>query len=193
LPSRPPAERSLYKFRPLAEGDRTELEAFACGDEDLDDFIRTDALRYQAHRTAQTYLAHHDARLVGYVALMADAVILTSGERRKLKAPSVEGLGHQDPEYVPAVKVARLAVCATFRESNSGTGTELVRIACLLALQASRSIGCRLLTVDAYAEAVGFYEGLGFVHNSAKQYRERDRPSMRLDLFANEVQSWIFE
>ena len=115
------------------------------------------------------------------------------GERRKLAAPEVERLGHQDPEYVPAIKVARLAVCKDFRAVSSGTGRELVRFACWLGLRASRAIGCRLVTVDAYPDAVRFYEEIGFGHNSAKPYKERARPSMRLDLFAPDVQGWLLE
>ena len=100
-------------------------------------------------------------------------------------------LADSDPQYVPAIKIARLAVCKDFRAGNSGTGRELVRLACWLGLAASRAMGCRLVTVDAYPDAVPFYEDIGFVHNSAGPYKGNTRPSMRLDLFSPEIHGWL--
>ena len=51
-------------------------------------------------------------------------------------------------------------------------------------------VGCRLLTLDAYAESIAFYERLGFVRNQAKAYEGKAHPSMRLDLFAPAVPAW---
>jgi hypothetical protein len=51
--------------------------------------------------------------------------------------------------------------------------------------------GCRLLTLDAYPESMGFYEHLGFVRNLDKTYAERNHPSMRLDLFAPVPPTWL--
>jgi hypothetical protein len=64
-----------------------------------------------------------------------------------------------------------------------GTGTALVHIALAIAADLSERIGCRLLTLDAYPDSVGFYESLGFTRNRAKAYREREHASMRLDVF----------
>jgi hypothetical protein len=57
--------------------------------------------------------------------------------------------------------------------------------------QTAERAGCRLLTVEAYPEAVAFYDRLGFLRNRSKEYRERTHPSMRLDLFANAMPGWL--
>jgi GNAT superfamily N-acetyltransferase len=182
----------LCKFRVLSERDAEAVTAFSCGNADLDDFLRSDALRYQAHHVATTYLGIYEDRTVGYVTLMADAVILSSRERKQLRAPNSTPLGYDDHPVIPALKVARLGACQEFRTDFSGCGHALVRFACWQALMASRSFGCRLVTVDAYPEAIEFYERIGFARNRAKPYKDRERPSMRFDLFAPEVQDWLY-
>jgi hypothetical protein len=92
------------RVRLVAEADLPLLATFACGEPDLDDFLRSDALRLQAHRVVRTYLAFHETVLVGYMALLADAVVLETKERKRL------ALGSHDHPIVPALKIARLAV-----------------------------------------------------------------------------------
>jgi hypothetical protein len=60
------------------------LPPFARGDEDLDDFLRTDALRLQAQRVASTYLAFFESSWWATFALLADAVALETKERKAL-------------------------------------------------------------------------------------------------------------
>jgi hypothetical protein len=67
----------------------------------------------------------------------------------------------------------------------------LMRFAADRAYSIADSAGCRLLTVDAYPDAITFYESLGFLRNKAKAYREREHPSMRFDLFAPEPPRWL--
>jgi ribosomal protein S18 acetylase RimI-like enzyme len=171
-------------FHALGEEDAEDLGAFRSGDADLDDFLRTDALRLQAAGTARTYLARDQGVLVGFVSVLSDSVILETRERRAL------ALRSGDHPVVPALKVGRLAVSDPFRAANRGTGVALVRFAFDLATAMSQKVGCRLLTVDAYPASAAFYERLGFVRNRAKEYRERARPSMRLDLRVQPLPSW---
>lgn len=125
----------------------------------------------------RTYLALDGAgALVGYVALMSDAIVLQTGEKKKLH------LSSQDHPVVPALKVARVAVATAMQ--RSGAGHVLMRFAAATGFAVAEKVGCRLLTLDAYPDAVPFYEKLGFIRNRSKEYRERNHPSMRLDLFA---------
>ena len=78
-----------------------------------------------------------------------------------------------------------------FRATHRGGGESLVRYAHAKALDLAEQVGCRLLTLDAYASSIPFYERLGFVRNQAKVYEGKGHPSMRLDLFAREVPAWI--
>ncbi len=58
-------------------------------------------------------------------------------------------------------------------------------------LRFADQVGCRLITLDAYPESIAFYERLGFARNRSKAYREREHPSMRLDLYAPIPPLWV--
>jgi GNAT superfamily N-acetyltransferase len=173
------------EIRRVQAFDQAELGTFECGDDDLNGFLRDDALRLQERNTVVTYLALYDGELAGYVSLMVDAIVLETKERKSLR------LNHADHPVLPALKIARLATAKVFRETNAGLGTMLMRFAADRAYSIADSAGCRLLTVDAYPDAITFYESLGFLRNKAKAYREREHPSMRFDLFAPEPPSWL--
>jgi GNAT superfamily N-acetyltransferase len=172
------------RVRLVVEADVPLLATFTCGESDLDDFVRSDALRLQGHRVVRTYLAFHEDVLVGYMALLTDAVVLETKERKRL------ALGSHDHPIVPALKIARLGVAEAVRATHSGVGTALVQVALAMALDVAQRVGCRLLTVDAYAGAIVFYERLGFVPNRAKPYQGREHPSMRLDVFPPTPRPW---
>jgi hypothetical protein len=118
-----PANPLSIKIRPL--GQAHSLGHFDCGVEDLDEFLRNDALRYAERRIARVYVAIVDApadtddHIVGYVALVADSLVLETGEKRKLN------LKHRDPKYVPAIKVGRLATCTSHK--SRGVAVKLLR------------------------------------------------------------------
>jgi ribosomal protein S18 acetylase RimI-like enzyme len=179
-----PSPASDLEIIPLVPGEG--LGAFTCGDADLDDFLATDAYRLQEHHAVRTYLARRvetGAEVLGFVSLMTDAVKLQTRERKGLFLKST------DHPIVPALKIARLGV-STDLQRGSGIGTALVRFAFLTGQEIAEGAGCRLLTLDAYPGAIDFYEKLGFLRNLEKEYRERVRPSMRLDLFPLVEPEW---
>ena len=189
--------------------DAVALRAFDCRDADLNDFIRNDAARLQVEAVTQVYLACYLGDVVGYIALLNDAVELKSPERKKL------GLGHADSKTIPALKIGRLAVSYDFRLNHCGVGTQLIGFAYAKAVVIAQSAGCRLLTVDAYnqdsVDSVAFYRRLGFIANKNQDQEELDRPpppvqeslptladvvqhrrtlSMRFDLHADPLPDW---
>lgn len=176
--------------------DDDDLSSFSCGDADIDSFLKDDALRLQKSGGVSVYLAFHESRLVGYLAILADSIRVNSNERKKLK------LLHTDHPSIPAVKVGRIGTCTDLQ--GKGIGKALLQFAADKALLISADVGCRLLTLDAYANRVGYYEKHGFVRNKqmakddAAAFRcptecpenqgedPGDRVSMRLDLRAEE-------
>ena len=175
------------EIKPIGSADPAAFAMFSCGDADLDGFLRDDALRLDHNQIARTYLACYDGALVGYVSLLADAIVLETRERKAL------ALRHGDHPVIPALKVARLGVSEAFRAAHRGAGEGLMRFAFVEALTLAKRVGCRLLTLDAYAQSAAFYERLGFVRNRAKEYRDREHPSMRLDLYAPTLPAWVAE
>ena len=151
----------------------------------LDDFLRTDAGRLQAQNVVRSFVAIYEGELVGYVALLVDAVELKPSERKKL------ALHFRDHPIVPALKIARIRVSKDFRARHRGVGEALMYYAYSSAHDLAERVGCRLPTLDACTESIAFYQRLGFVRNQAKVYEGKAHPSMRLDLFAPAVPAWI--
>jgi len=190
-PSRVGIDQSLLEIRPFTEESISAFASFSCGDEDLDDFIRSDAMRLQSLNVARSYVAWYDGHARGYVTLMADAVVLKPNERKKLRDGSGNALAFEDHPVVPALKIARLAVCKELRSGYRGIGEGLVRFSYYTGLDMSEVVGCRLLTLDAYPDALPFYEKLAFVRNLDAAYATKPRPSMRLDLFGLSPPTWL--
>lgn len=170
----------------LSSENSSGLESFYCGDDDLDDFLKSDALKLFDEHVCVTFLAFLetddiDNEFVGFISLVADALTLDSSE----KLPDIP------LTVVPALKIARLAVSSDARSRFKGIGTTLVRKAFLDGLDLTHSVAARFLTVDAYPNAISFYEKLGFQKNLAQTYKKRRRNcSMRLDLFG-ELPAWL--
>jgi len=189
----PRLDPSAFLYRSLdPETDRSLIAGFSCGDDDLDDFIRTDAFRYQALNVAHTYLGFVERRLVGFFTLATDAIRLSTSERKKTKANG-DSLRHHDHPFMPAIKLARIEVCSNYKLECSKVGTHLVRVSCFIVLDVAETVGCRFLTVDAYPTAIRFYEKLGFVPNKDEQFRDKLNPSMRLDVVLGESLGWLWE
>ena len=190
---------ALRRFKPGED----DFSGFDCGDSDLNEFIRDDAPRLEQHDVTRVYVAANGSTGLGYVAIVADTVVLKTPERKKL--------GLDQPKNVPALKIGRLAVDVSLQ--NKGVGEQLIKVAYQQALVIRRPVGCRLLTVDAYAAKVAWYEKRGFVKNKGAPEEDKcplcakpltlcphcqqpfpdEAPhtvSMRLDLKAEPAPAW---
>jgi ribosomal protein S18 acetylase RimI-like enzyme len=183
--TKPDVDPSVVQIRLLTDTDSALVAAFDCDDADLNGFLRDDALRLQQRNTVLTYLAIVEDLIVGYVSMMVDAVVLQTKEKKLLF------LTYKDHPVIPALKIARLGCHKPFRDAHRGLGTLLMQFAAATGFEFAQRAGCRLLTLDAYPSAIGFYESLGFVRNRAKELRERNHPSMRLDLFSDDAPQWL--
>lgn len=140
----------------ILDGRHHDREGFNCGVAALDDYLRQRAGQHQRDGIATIHVLVDGAqpgRILGYCALSAAQVHvdeLRDADRKRL------------PAYpVPAVRVGRLAVSAS--EKGKGHGRLLVGHAVNLALSIRKTMGVRVLVVDAKdARAAAFYEGLGF-------------------------------
>ena len=115
-----------------------EVEAFDCGKEALNRYLKRHAWANQQAEAARTYVVALGLRVVGYHSLAAGLV------------------GH-----VPVVLLARLAVDRNHQ--GKGLGPGLLKDALQRAAAASATIGARALLVHAKDdEARAFYEHFGF-------------------------------
>lgn len=145
-----------------------DRSAFRSGNPDLDRFF----LRYAGqnqfrHYIGTTYVAI-DARnfIAGFATVTASDLApaaLPSSRRRRL------------PQYpVPVLRLARLATDE--RARGHGVGQLLLRSTIILAQQMATTIGCIGIVVDAKAEAVPFYQKLGFLPLETTSGQLGDRP-----------------
>ena len=80
---------------------------------------------------------------------------------------------------VPAVKIGRLAIDKTYK--GKGLGRIFIRNISDDCIELNKKIACRLITVDAYKEALPFYQRFGFEFLTEKDEQE-DIRQMFLDL-----------
>jgi GNAT superfamily N-acetyltransferase len=183
-------DRSVLRVEPLNRNHLTRFGTFLCGVPDLDAFLKDDAYRLHEAHISFTYLGfleiegEDEEEFVGYISLITDALTLEPEEKT--------GLPEIQFSILPALKVARLASTTTAKARFKGIGSTLMGAAWIKGVELAQTVATRFLTVDALESAVSFYEKLGFVRNTAKTYtKKKQHVSMRLDIFAPELPSWV--
>lgn len=144
---------------------------FDCGDADLNDFLLSDAKAYQEKLLAVTYLVESAGRTVLYFCLSNDKITSIETNNsfwRRIKALFPHSKHRRD---YPAVKIGRLGVDKTFQHNGQGWGSMVLDYIKHWMVTDNKT-GCRFITVDAYRDAVPFYEKNGFVF-MGKGERER--------------------
>ncbi len=159
--------------------------SFDCADADLNDFILNAAPDYRKALLAVTYvLAPRESpdKVVGFCSLANDRVSLSDFEsstefnrfRRQQGFPQAKRL-----KSYPAVKVCRLGVDLSMR--GRGAGTKLLNFV-KTSFTVDNKAGCRFITVDAYIDAIPFYEKNGFSPLSSDDEEAKYTRTMYFDL-----------
>jgi len=154
-------------FSFLAEG--SNLTSFQCNNDDLNDFLKRDAFRGQNSRISATRLVYWNTILIGFFTLVNDTLTVEAVE-------ACDG----EPEYeygkYPAIKIARLATHGDYERRDIATNM-LLKIF-IMVKRISKHSGCRMITVDSYPDAVGFYQRKGF---KRAQLKEKDTIPLYMD------------
>ena len=152
-------------IRPLQPAD--DRRAFRSGDEALDLYFHRYAGQNQfRHHLGTTYVAVTAERICGFATV-------NPGE---LTADSIpKSLRARLPAYpLPILRISRLAVDE--RDQGKGLGRLLLKAMFGMALDLRDRFGCMGVIVDAKPDAVGFYEGLGFMKLGVTSGDLGDRP-----------------
>ena len=129
------------------------VDAFDCGQEALNSWLRKYALQNQGAGSAQTSVGLADGAVIGYYSLAVGQVEYEGAPERLKK-----GLARHP---VPVMLLARLAVDKNWQKQ--GVGRALLRDAVLRTLQAAEIAGIRALAVHAKDEqARRYYEQFDF-------------------------------
>ncbi|MGV1005056.1 MAG: GNAT family N-acetyltransferase [Candidatus Nanopelagicales bacterium] len=136
--------------RPIREDD--DVAAFDCGEQSLDDYLRSRALANHVEGASRCYVTCRDGRVVGFYALASASV------ERRATAGAVR---RNMPDPIPVILLSRLAVDRG--EHNQGLGRHLLRDAIVRSVRAADLIGVRALLVHAINDdARSFYYANGF-------------------------------
>lgn len=133
-------------------GKRHDRDAFDCGEEALNEFLRRYARKSHELGGAKTFLAIDDAEgnaVLGFYSLSPASV-----EYSRTPEIARRGLGRHD---VPGFRLARLAVHRNFQ--GLGLGGQLLLAAGRRCLLASAEVGGVVLVIDAKNERVARWYG----------------------------------
>lgn len=137
--------------RPVPLEARHDVDGFSSGNDVLDDWLKSVALKAEG-RSARTYVVCEGDAVVGYYCLA------TGGVTRASAPGSVR---RNAPDPVPVMVIGRLAV--TDRCKGQGIGSGMLRDALRRVLQAAEIVGCRAVVVHAIDDkAAAFYAAHGF-------------------------------
>jgi GNAT superfamily N-acetyltransferase len=134
------------------------VDAFNCGQEALNNWLRKHALQNQGAGAAQTYVGLVGEVVIGYYSLAVGQIEYNDAPERLRK-----GLARHP---VPIMLLARLAVDKDWQKK--GVERALLRDAVLRTMQAAEIVGIRALAVHAKDEqARRHYEQFDFVASPA--------------------------
>jgi len=133
-------------------------ETFDCGDIDLNEFLRDDAFPHQKELLAVTCLIRYGSDIAAYFSVLNDKI--SSEEFPSKSKLRVLPFSKRRYKSYPAVKLGRLAVASHFQGQD--LGTQLLDYIKMWFIDRNKT-GCRFITVDAYEQAVSFYERNGFI------------------------------
>jgi hypothetical protein len=136
----------------------TCLEAFNCGNNDLDEFFQKDALVNETHLLGKSYVLTRDKYRTSLERPPIALICLCNGSIHMSQMENFEKQkGVTYYEYLPAAKIARLGVHKDFQGNDIG---HLVMTMIKSIFLTKNRTGCRILTVDAYKDprVVKFYK-----------------------------------
>jgi len=130
-------------------------EEFDCGEESLNDFLRTKARKWAENGMGVTRVAlpsHDNPTIIGYYTLAASSLDCSAMPTRK-----------PGPRQVPTILLGRLAIDTKYQ--GLGAGERLLIHALKRAERFSRVIGASCVVVDAlHDKAESFYKRYGFIN-----------------------------
>jgi GNAT superfamily N-acetyltransferase len=163
-----------FFVRKLQENEH--IENFNCGDDDLNDFLINDAAAYREALLATTYLLVERStnEIAAYFSLANDRIGIqdfsATNEYNRFRRPKFKN--SKRLKSYPAVKICRLAISANLK--GIGIGSKLIQFIKSFFFVDNKT-GCRFVTVDAYADAIGFYQKnkFDFLNNDDSEAKTR--------------------
>ena len=144
-----------YYFETLTS--KHDLSDFDCGDEELNDFLKNDALPQQNAKLNVTKLIMCEGKIIGFASILTDTLMIRKIRDIEVKSDIIEKLNlNSDKNSIAGVKIGRLAIDKQF--TRKGLGSHILRnIIYSLKKISEKNIGFRFIIVEGYAKALNFY------------------------------------
>lgn len=139
---------------PTLLNDGHQLTSFKCGIEELDIWLRKQALKSQKRGTARVYVVNDMAanQVIGYYAIAMGSVS---------REQALSSLRRNSPDPIPMVVLARLGVDSAYQ--GRGIAAGLLKDCIIRSVQAMHAIGGAGILVHAFDNsAQAFYKKFGF-------------------------------
>jgi GNAT superfamily N-acetyltransferase len=172
-----------YIIRPISPADQVNPFKTGCKAlQPLKAFLRNQACDFQQAMIAQTYVCigledqQDKGKVIAYLTLTCSELDVTNSY-------VVEDCPYANRyDYLPAVKIARLAVDSRYQGKK--LGKSLIQLALDIAIEDIHpTVGCRFVVTDAKPTAVDFYKKEGFTFLNTDENKQRENPIMFIDLF----------
>ena len=154
------------------------VENFDCGDKDLNNFIVNEASDYTRSLLSVTYVVVNKSdktKVVAFFSLSADKLsvndFVSNSEFNRFRKKRF--VHEKQLRSYPAIKLCRLGVDKSVK--GMGIGTIILSLVEYLCTYENR-FGNRFITVDAYKEAVPFYQRNGFLPLTQKEINNYTKP-----------------
>jgi len=152
-----------------------DFGSFNCGDKDINEFFKTDALVYNEQKIASTFLFVLNNEILGFFSVAADSIKLKVSEKES------HNIQNKPISEFPAAKIARIGRDVKYK--NQKIGENILKWAVGYIMKCSEMMAVRFVTVDSYVNRAAWYEQFGFTRNLEEKYIKRDNHvSMRYDL-----------
>jgi GNAT superfamily N-acetyltransferase len=159
----------------------TLIDFFESTDEELNDFLHNDAKNYLSSLLAVTYLIKVEDEIIAYYCLSNDSLTKNDEEKSNWNKINRFISNEKRRKSYPAVKIGRLAVAKKY--SGFGFGKLIIQTVINMYTINQQQSGCRFITVDAYNNALPFYEKNDFKYLTDKDKSGETR-AMYFDLKA---------
>ncbi len=168
----------------LSEEHLPLLQSFDSENEELNHFLKKDALGYQRLHIGTTYLlfCKCDGKLLAYITLSMGALKLPEKkEGFMLAGRRLEEYPKDFPNQLPALLMGKLATDRA--EEGRGAASILLKHAMAVALEHRKAMGCAFLVAHAYTEpeVLGWYERKRFMR-IVRNIEGRETVPMYLEL-----------
>ncbi|MDN3674678.1 GNAT family N-acetyltransferase [Flavobacterium branchiarum] len=175
---------SLHNYSLIELKSDTIINNFNCDDTDLNDFLLSKAKDFSSELLATTYLLEKDNTTIAYYSVFNDSLRIEESNfnsKSSFKKFFSNFLPHRKRylKNIPAIKIGRLAVSVDGK--GQGIGKKIIDNIISFCLSHNTHCACKLITVDAYRESLGFYEKMGFEYLSDKD-EDDDTRQMYIDL-----------